>query len=344
MNLQSAQPKQSDNLLRHADFIKLWTGEGISEFGSKLGGVAMSFLAVIGLGATPIQMGILRAFWTAPALLFSLFAGVWVDRLRRRPLMIAADLVNLAVLASIPVAAAFGRLRIGQLYAVMFVTAFADTLFSVGYHAYLPSLVGRDSIARANSLLSATESVAEVGGFALAGWLVQWLTAPIAILIDSISFVFSAAFLAIIGRSEEAPARGERRGMAREIAEGARFLHGDPRLLALALSAVANSIAGGIMSALYMLYFVNDLGFAPGPLGMIFATGGGAALIGAAFAPRIERRAGTGPAMALGLAGMGAGYALITLAHGSGASSAALLIAQQLLGDSAGMGYRSARA
>lgn len=339
MDLQSAQPKESNSLLRHADFVKLWTGEAISEFGSKLGGVAMSFLAVISLGATPIQMGILHAFWTAPALLFSLFAGVWVDRLRRRPLMIAADLVNLAVLASIPIAAALGRLRIGQLYAVMFVTAFADTLFDVGYRAYLPSLVGRDSIARANSMLSATESVAEVGGFALAGWLVQWLTAPIAILIDSVSFIFSALFLSLIGKPEEAPARRDRRGVAGDIVEGARFLLDDPRLLAIALSAAMASIANGIMSALYMLYFVNQLGFAPGPLGMIFATGGGAALIGAAFAPRIADRIGIWPAMALGLAGMGAGYGLITLAHGAGPSSVALLVAQQLLGDSAGTVY-----
>ncbi|HSR57520.1 MAG TPA: MFS transporter, partial [Candidatus Binataceae bacterium] len=142
-----------------------------------------------------------------------------------------------------------------------------------------------------------------------------------------------------IGKPEEAPARRDRRGVARDIVEGARFLVDDPRLLAIALSAAMASIANGIMSALYMLYFVNELGFAPGPLGMIFATGGGAALIGAAFAPRIADRIGIWPAMALGLAGMGAGYGLITLAHGAGPSSVALLVAQQLLGDSAGTVY-----
>ena len=120
---------------------------------------------------------------TVPALLFSLFAGVWVDRLRRRPLMIGADLANIVLLASIPAAAALGMLRIEQVYLVMFLTSFADILFSVGYRAYLPTLVGRDAITKANSILSATEAVAEMGAFGLAGWLVQWLTAPIAIAI-----------------------------------------------------------------------------------------------------------------------------------------------------------------
>ena len=177
----------SESLFRHSDFMKLWTGETISRFGSMIGGVAISFLAVIALHATPAQMGALIVWRTVPALLFSPFAGVWVDRLCRRPLMIAADIANLVLLGSIPFAAALGRLRIEQVYMVVFTTALADILFGVSYHAYLPSLVGRDRIARANSILTATEAAAETGAFGIAGWLVQWLTAPIAILVDAIS-------------------------------------------------------------------------------------------------------------------------------------------------------------
>jgi predicted MFS family arabinose efflux permease len=329
----------SDTLFRHRDFMRLWTGETISQFGSKISTVAISFLAVIGLHATPAQMGALTVWRTAPALLFSLFAGAWVDRLRRRPLMIASDIANIVLLGSIPLAAAMHTLRIEQVYLVIFLAAFADILFGVAYQAYLPTLVGRDAIARANSILAATEAAAETGAFGLAGWLVQWLTAPIAILFDSISFVFSAVFLGLIGKDEEPVVRDATSHVAREIADGARALLDDQRLLALALAAGVNAIGQGIFGTLYALFFINELGFQPGPLGLIYATGGAASFIGAALSVRTADRIGAQRAMVLGLAGWGAAYLLITLAHGAGASSIALLVGQQLLGDFAGTIY-----
>jgi MFS family permease len=331
-------PRHS-SLFRHADFMKLWTGETISEFGSKVGGVAISFLAVIALHATPAQMGMLAVWRTVPAILFSLFAGVWVDRLRRRPLMIAADLANIILLGSIPAAAMLGRLRIQQVYLVMFLTSFADILFSVSYRAYLPTLVGREAIVQANSILSATEAVAEMGAFGLAGWLVQWLTASIAILTDSISFVFSAIFLRLIATPEDAPMRRKDSRVAREILDGARCIGEDSRLLALASSAAVGAIAHGIFGTAYALFFINQLGFKPGPLGLIYATGGAASLVGATLSGRVASKIGVGNAMALGLAGMGAGYSLVTFAHGAGVASIAFLVGQQLLGDSLGTIY-----
>ena len=327
------------SLFRHADFMKLWTGETISEFGSKVGGVALSFLAVIALHATPAQMAALAVWRTVPALLFSLFAGVWVDRLRRRPLMIGADLANIVLLASIPTAAALGRLRIEQVYLVMFLTSFADILFSVGYRAYLPTLVGRDAITQANSILSATEAVAEMGAFGLAGWLVQWLTAPLAIASDAVSFVFSAIFLRLIKTPEVAPTRRKDSRVAREIVDGARTIFDDSRLLAIASSAAVGAIAQGLFSTVYALYFINELGFQPGPLGMIYATGGAASFVGAAITTRTADRLGAARAMALGLAAMGSGFALLTFAHGAGIVSIALLVGQQLIGDSFGTIY-----
>jgi MFS family permease len=327
------------SLFRHTDFMKLWTGETISEFGSKVGGVAISFLAVIALHATPAQMAALVVWRTVPALLFSLFAGVWVDRLRRRPLMIGADLANIVLLASIPAAAAMGRLHIAQVYLVMFLTSFADILFSVGYRAYLPTLVGRDAITQANSILSATEAVAEMGAFGLAGWLVQWLTAPIAIAVDSVSFVFSAIFLRLISTPEAAPTRRKDSRVAREILDGARSIVEDSRLLAVASSAAVGAVAQGIFGTVYALYFINDLGFTPGPLGMIYATGGAASFVGAALTTRATEKLGVGRAMALGLAAMGLGFSLLTFAHGAGAISIVLLIGQQLIGDSFGTIY-----
>jgi len=327
------------SLFRHPDFMKLWTGETISDFGSKVGGVAISFLAVIALHATPAQMAALAIWRTVPALLFSLFAGVWVDRLRRRPLMIGAELANIVLLASIPAVAAFGRLRIEQVYLVMFLTSFADILFSVGYRAYLPTLVGRESITQANSILSATEAVGEMGAFGLAGWLVQWLTAPIAIAVDSVSFVFSVIFLRLITKPEDVPKQRRDSRVAREILDGARCILDDSRLLAVASSAAVGAIAQGIFSTVYALYFINDLGFKPGPLGMIYATGGAASLVGAALTTRTTERFGVGRAMALGLAAMGLGFSLLTFAHGAGLISVALLVGQQLIGDSFGTIY-----
>ena len=332
----SAQPQ---SLFRHADFMRLWTGETISEFGSKVGGVAITFLAVIALHATPAQMAALAVWRSVPALLFSLFAGVWVDRLRRRPLMIGADLANIVLLASIPAAAALGRLRIEQVYLVMFLTSFADILFSVGYRAYLPTLVGRDAITQANSILSATEAVAEMGAFGLAGWLVQWLTAPIVIATDAVSFVFSAVFLRLISTPEPAPMRRKDSRVASEIIAGARAIFDDARLLAIASSAAVGAIAQGLFSTVYALYFINELGFQPGPLGLIYATGGAASFVGAALSARASTRLGAARAMALGLAAMGVGFALLTFARGAGAVSIALLVGQQLIGDSFGTIY-----
>ena len=326
-------------LFRHADFMKLWTGETISEFGSKVGGVAVSFLAVIALHATPAQMAALAVWRTMPSLLFSLFAGVWVDRIRRRPLMIGADLANIVLLASIPAAAALGKLRIEQVYLVMFLTSFADILFSVGYRAYLPTLVGREAITQANSILSATEAVAEMGAFGLAGWLVQWLTAPVAIAVDSASFVFSAIFLRLITKTENVPVRRKDSRVGREIVDGARCILDDSRLFAIAASAAVGAVANGIFATVYALYFINELGFAPGPLGMIYATGGAASFIGAAITTRTVDRLGIGSAMASGLAAMGMGFSLLAFAHGAGIVSIALLVGQQLIGDSFGTIY-----
>ncbi len=335
----AASEVKPHSLFQHSDFLKLWTGETISEFGSKVGGVAISFLAVIALHATPTQMAALAVWRTVPALLFSLFAGVWVDRLRRRPLMIGADLANIAMLASIPAAGMLGMLHIEQVYVVMFLTSFADILFSVGYRAYLPTLVGRDAITQANSILTATEAVAEMGAFGLAGWLVQWLTAPIAIAFDAVSFVFSAIFLSFISKPEDAPAPRKDSRVAREILDGARCIAEDSRLLAIALSAAVGAIAQGIFGTVYALYFINELGFSPGPLGMIYGVGGAASFVGAALTTRTTDKVGNGRAMALGLGAMGLGFALLTMAHGAGLVSIALLVAQQLIGDSFGTIY-----
>ena len=334
----AAHPR--NGLFGHADFMKLWTGETVSLFGTRMGDVAIGFAAVIALKATPFQMGILAAARIVPTLVLGLFAGVWIDRMRRRPILIATDIGRFIVLGTIPVAALFAALTMKQLYTVILAYAALDLFFDVAYRSYLPSLVEREDLLDANSKLTASAGVAEAGGFALAGWLVQWLTAPFAILIDAISFLASALAIALIRKPEPAPApRPRNRTMARDIVAGARLIFSDGRLRAFGVIAIVGGFANSLVSTMYMLFVINALGFRPGVLGVIFAVGGVSSLFGALAARRSAEVLGTGMAMVAGLAIEGVALMLLPIARGSGPGSVALLVAQQLIGDCAATVY-----
>lgn len=346
--MQLNQPNEQSNagvrsrsvLFRHADFMKLWTGETVSLFGTRMGDVAISFAAVIALKATPFQMGILSAARIVPTLVLGLFAGVWVDRMRRRPILIGTDLGRFIVLGTIPIAAMFADLTMIQLYTVILAYSALDLFFDVAYRSYLPSLVERENLLDANSKLTASAGVAEAGGFALAGWLVQWLTAPFAILIDAISFLASALAIALIRKPEPAPApRARERTVAGDIVAGARLVFSDRRLRAFGVVSIVGGFANSLVSTMYMLFVVNALGFKPGVLGLIFAVGGASSLFGALAARRASDTLGTGKAMVAGLAIEGVALMLLPIARGAGTVSVALLVAQQLIGDSAATVY-----
>ena len=179
------QTRPLGGLWRHADFNRLWAAHSASLFGSEITALALPLMAVLLLNASPGQMGMLAAAGTAPFLLCSLLAGVWVDRRHRRPLLIGADLARAALLLSIPVAARMDVLRIEQLYAVTFVVGVFSVFFEVAHYAYVPSLVGRDSVVEGNSKLQISYSAAEAGGPGVAGLLVQFISAPGAIAIDA---------------------------------------------------------------------------------------------------------------------------------------------------------------
>lgn len=326
-------PTSSIGLNRNRDFLKLWAGETVSDLGTYIGGVSISFAAVITLGATPSQMGMLTVASNVPALLFSLLTGVWVDRVRRRPLMIACDLGRFVLLATIPIAAVVGTLRMAQLYAVMLASSMFDLIFGVAYRSYLPSLVADEELVAANSRLTASTSVAMVSGWSLAGWIVQRLTAPFAIGIDAVSFLASALAIGLVRKSEPAPEpRTGELSMLGEIAEGARFLFAERRLRAFGIAALVVGLSHGLLSSAFMLFLVNALGFKTGKLGLMFAAGGASAVFASIAARRVGDRLGIGRAMVAGLALEGAGVALIAFARGSNAGSIALVVAQQTLG------------
>ena len=322
-------------LWRHPDFMKLWAGQTISAFGSLIGGTALHFTAILFLHASAFQMGLLAAAGLAPGFAAGLVAGVWVDRLRRRPILIAADIGRAVLLGTIPLAAFFDHLSIEQLYVVAFLNSILTVFFDVAYQSYLPSLVSREELLEGNSKLSASASVAEVSGFGIAGWLVQLFSGPMAILLDAISFLVSVVSVAAIKAPESAPVRVHVRGKIwQEIGEGLREVLRNPLLRTMSGCTFLHEFCGhGIFGAVVVLYMSRELGFAPGILGMIFAVGGISSLVGAVVTMPATRRLGVGPAMVVGLILSTLSSFFIPLAQGATLLAAVFLIAQQLMGD-----------
>jgi len=323
-----------EGLWQHPDFVRLWTAQTISVFGSLITGTALPFTAILALDASPIQVALLAASNHVPGLIFALAAGVWVDRLPRRPVMIAADLGRAALLVSIPITYAFDALTIWQLYVVALGAGVLTIFFDVAYQSYLPSLVSRDELIEGNSKLAATASVSEFAGFSISGWLVQVFSGPFAILVDAVSFVVSAGFLRTIRAPE--PPRGavEQRGSAfSEAIDGMRVVVQDPLLRSLAGVTPLASFGIGMFFATYMIFVTRSLGFNPGVLGVIFGLGGISSLFGAVLAGTLARRYGIGVTMITGIAMMGISMFFIPIAQGATVVAAGLLIAQQIFGD-----------
>jgi MFS family permease len=294
-----------------------------------IGGTALSFTAILFLKATPFQLGVLSSMQIVPALLAGLFAGAWVDRLQRRPLLIGADIGRTLVLASLPLSALLGMLHVGQVYVVALLVSILTIIFDVAYQAYLPGLVGKDELVEGNSKLSASAAVAEFGGFSIAGWLVQALTAPFAILIDAASFAVSAITLGLIRSREAALIPAKHPDMYHEIGDGLQAVWRHALLRAIAAAVFVENLAGGMFGALVVLYMSRGLGFNPGILGMIWAVGGISSFAGAALAPRLTHRIGPGRLMIAGLAIFGVSQMFTPLASGASLLSAAFLIIQQ---------------
>ena len=321
-------------LWKNSDFVRLWLGQTVSHFGSGITGIALPLTAVLILAATPVQMGILGALDGVSVLVIGLLAGVWVDRVRRRPLMIATDLGRAFILGTIPLAALLGVLHIVQLYVVAALAGMLTVLFTVASSAYLPSLIPQESLVEGNSKLGMSDALAEIGGPAVAGPLVQLLSAPFAILFDALSFLFSAGCLGLIHKPEPHPTTSEQRtSIWSDLIEGLRLVLKNPLLRSLAASASIFSLFGNFVGALYALYVIRQIGASPIFLGLLVATGGLSALLGAIMAERVIQRFGLGKTVGLGLFMYGATSLLIPLAGGSVTFALLLLFLSQLLGD-----------
>jgi MFS family permease len=283
-------------LWRQPDFLKLWAGQTVSLVGSQVTILALPLTAVLLLRASPLQVGILGAAQFLPYLLLTLFAGLWVDRRRRRPVLIMADLGRAGLVGLIPLLAVLGWLRMDALYGIALLLGALTVLFDLAYQSYLPALVERAQLVEGNSKLQVSASVAEIGGPGLAGLLAQVVSAPGALLVDALSFLVSVLSLALIHQPEPAPAAPpKRQRLRRELAEGLRLTFGNRYLRALACEAATSNGFGEAIITLFVLYAVRELGIGPGRLGLILATGSVGALVGSATAEALGRRFGVGP-------------------------------------------------
>lgn len=290
----SPVPSESTPLLRHANFLRLWTAQTISVFGDQFTFLAVPIIAVLMLEASPGQMGVLTAVGRAPFLLIGLFAGVWVDRLPRRPILIVGDIGRALLLATIPLAAFAGVLRMPQLYAVAFFAGILTVFFDVAYQAYLPSLVNRSQLVEGNSKLEASRSVAQLAGPGIAGILIQALSAPLTIVVDALSFLFSALFLGQIKQKEEPP-KAIRAPLLAEVREGLAVVFGNRLLRSIAGCTGTFNLFSSMLDALFILFATRELGLTPVAIGAIFSVGSVAGLLGALVAGRLARWFGIGP-------------------------------------------------
>lgn len=320
-------------VLRDPDFGKLWLATTTSSFGTKITQVAWPLVAILLLDAGPAEMGILIAAETIPFLLIGLPAGVWVDRLRRRPILIAADVARGLLLVSVPVAAWLGVLTLVQLYVVGFGVGLFSVFFEIASTSYVPALLARDRLIEGNQRLESGRAVASVAGPGLAGLLVGVVGAAAAILVDALSFIVSGAFVAAIRKPEPELARAADApvGVFAEMMSGLRWVIHHPVLRpVLAANTIAN-VSISIFQTLSVLYYVQDLGLTPFVVGALFAIANVGALVGAVVSGAIGRRIGIGPTVGIGLAGEALVYLLLAIAPRE-APLPLLVVANALLG------------
>jgi MFS family permease len=296
----SASPGQAPrSLLRDADFLKLWIGQSVSAFGTQVTLLAVPILAALALRVSPLEFGLLSTIEFLPFVLLSLPAGVWVDRLPRRPILIWGDIGRAIGLLSIPIAFALNVLTIWQLYIVVFLTGCLTVFFDVAYQSYLPSIVERDQLVEGNAKLELTRQASQRLGPGIAGVLIGVLTAPFAVLLDAISYAVSAVFVAWIRRREPPvvphdAATGPRPSMRKEIVVGVRYVTGQPVLRALALTVAIEYLFGTIADSILILHLVTERQFSPALIGLAFTLGSIGVIGGALLTGRLTKALGVG--------------------------------------------------
>ena len=297
--MKSGAVPNRPSLLRDPEFLKYWVAHTMYGFGFPIAGLAIPIVAVVSLGAGPIEMGYLGAAGTFGFLVVGLPAGVLVDRMRRRPLMIALDLLGAGLLVLVPLAALLGMLRMELLYSVEFLLGCLGVISTVAFQAFLPTLVGRDRLVEANSRVQLSASAGQVAGPSVGGLLVQLITAPFAIVATVLSNLLGVMLLSVIRVNEPTPAPRER-SLLGEVREGLEIVIKDPHIRPIMLCGTTHNIfSNGMLVALYVLFATRELHVTPAELGLIFAVAGPGSIVGAVIAARVPRLLGLGPAIGL---------------------------------------------
>ena len=306
---------QSGSLWHNQTFTRLWVAHVTSGAGTAITTVALPLTAVLVLGASPSEMGLLAAAASLPNLLFGFIAGVWVDRVRRRPILVWADIGRALLLVSIPAAAWMGRLTFLQIWIVTFAAGTLTVFFQIAAISLLPALVEKRELVAANSRLSTSDAVLAIAGPAVAGGLVQLFSAPKAILLDAVSYIFSA--LALRGMTEAEPSSTAPRNaddtngrnaqfrsavvaVGQEVGEGVLELLRTPLLRTLTITSSMGMLAGSISAAVQMLFLVDQLNFTPSVIGTVLACGGAGSLLGALLSGRVAKILQVGMTLVVG--------------------------------------------
>jgi MFS family permease len=297
----TAQRPVTGRLWRHRDFRRLWAAQTVSRFGSMVSELALPLTAILVVHASTLQVGLLTAVESIAFLLVGLPAGAWVDRMRTRQVLIVTDVLRAIALASIPLAAWFDVLTMAQLYVVALGTGVCTVFFDIGFQSYLPQLVDRSDLVDGNAKLQVSESIAQIAGPSLGGLLVQALTAPYAVLVDAVSFVFSALWVGRIDARSPKPRREPERSLVREIGAGVRFVFGNRILRAIVTSTAIINLFHPIGFAVYVLLLARTLHLSPMLIGLITAVASVGALLAAMSASRLAARFGPGRTMVVAL-------------------------------------------
>lgn len=289
-----AKPEAPQSLFRHANFLTLWAGDTISQFGAQLAMLAIPVLAVSLLHAGELQVGLLNAAETAAFLVIGLPAGAWVDRWLKRRVMITADLVRMLALLVIPALWVFGELRMWQVYAVAAVVGAATVFFDVSYQSYLPILVAGNQVSDANAKLQATQQISRIGGPAAAGGLLAVITAPALLFGTAIGYLTSALCVWRIRDDERMPDPATRQSLRREIAEGIRYVWKHPLLKRITATTAASNLASTISFTMLPILVLRELDLGAAGLGVMMSFGSIGGLLGALATPWLARKIGEG--------------------------------------------------
>jgi MFS family permease len=306
--------RQPGGLWRHSDFMSLWGAETISLFGTQVTLLALPLVAIVTLDESAFRVALLTTAEFLPFLLFTLPAGVWVDRLPRRPILILANLGRAAALLSVPVAHWLGLLTIWQLYGVGFAVGVGTVFFDLAYMSYLPRLVRRAELLEGNAKLEMSRSAAQIGGPGLGGVLVSVLTAPVAIFVDAASYLVSALLMGRIRTAEAVAPRDERRSLRVELREGLGYVFRHPYQRGIVGAVAISNFFGQLVFAILLVFAVRELGLTAAAIGIILSLGSVGTLVAAVTARRVGDRLGVGRTVLVAAFLFGPGTLLIAVA------------------------------